>query len=227
MYNIDFLIIVPLICRSKIHVSVEKKELRLTRLCMNSRGNTVSQTNNSAMKHKQFYPKHCLGLKIMCALIVSMGLSTVLSAQKASQFPAQAAALQYMQSSLSATTSIHRQDKDLLQEALNSPEFAQQLSSHQGDVLLMMHGLDFEPINDLIAHGKKVHLLSKSEVLERNPSLFFILNEIQRGEGSAYINLAMHPNFNGTYEECISASMTFAKSNGNWIKQEVQTKTTH
>jgi hypothetical protein len=153
-----------------------------------------------------------------------MGSANGLMAQSARQTDRTESLILDLQKDPNTRQAVTLADKALIEQALSNPDFAERLAQQRGPVYVMMHGITYEPIQGITVAGKSVQLIDKAELLEKNPSTFFILKDLQRTSNAAFVDLVMHYDFDGNYTQGIGAQALMERVDGQWEKQELATK---
>ncbi|HKL02034.1 MAG TPA: hypothetical protein VJ911_00110 [Cryomorphaceae bacterium] len=159
-------------------------------------------------------------------LITAIFTSHALTAQDTGSQSNREAIIKALQVSKNTRSQVGPNDIELLEKALSNPKFANRIQELSGSIYVMMHGISHREISGFTYLGKPVELMDKSSLLALNPETFFIVKDFQRAANSAFIDMDLHYNFDGTYNTCIRAESLLTKSNGQWKSQEHSAKTT-
>lgn len=158
-------------------------------------------------------------------LFLATGMDSNLLAQRAHHNERSESLIKHLHNDPDTRHGVTVADKALLEQALANPDFAERLATLRGPVYVMMHGIDFEPIQGITIGGRPVQLLDKGDLLAKNPSSFFILKDLQRTSSAAFVELVLHYDFDGSYNQSVEAEALLERVNGQWKNQELATKT--
>ncbi|MCA1761609.1 MAG: hypothetical protein LC664_01220 [Flavobacteriales bacterium] len=157
---------------------------------------------------------------LLSFLAILFATANQIHAQESFQASHAETAILALQTTNTSRNAVGPEDKSLLEKALQSVDFEEKRQEITTNIYVMMHGIEHRSIPNFTLDGKPVILLSKAALLAKNPRAFFIVKDIQRTANHAYIDIALHYDFEGNYENTIETELVLTKVGEQWTKQD-------
>lgn len=177
------------------------------------------------MKHPLFILRGNFVIRKIPLLFAALSVAGNLQSQSIEYQGSKETIIKELQSPKAQRAEVGADDQILLKKALDSPDFAMRIDEWSGRIYVMMHGISHRNIPGFTYRDKPVELIDKADLPGLNPKTFFIVNGFQRTETSAFIDMELQYQFDGTYNNFIRAEILLTKSNGMWTNLSSNPKT--